>query len=419
MTAALTIADEGFDVYLVEKEDDLGGNVRHIHSTAEGANPQQHLKQLIKRVECHERIAIHKNTQVVKFGGHVGDYWAVLETAGNGHGPFVQKIWFGVVIVATGAHEHRGTEYLLGQDPRVVTQLQLEGWMLDNPEAVRDLNTVVMIQCVRYYAERADYCSRTCCTNTMKNAIAIKRLNPDCQVYVLYKDLITYGFRERYYTEARRLGVLFLRYTDRHKPDVRVVNERLQVTVDELILGDKLVLTPDVLALSVATEPAETNQQLAEMLGVPLSSEGFFMEAHLKLRPMDFIPEGMYLCGAAHYPKFMEESISHALATAGRAMTILSKDKLEVGGVVAHVDQSKCVACLTCVRTCPFGVPAIDPAAIGNGGIVGAAYIEEAKCQGCGTCTSECPAKAITLANYSDAQVMVPEAGALGAWRVN
>jgi heterodisulfide reductase subunit A len=252
----------------------------------------------------------------------------------------------------------------------------------------------------------------------LKNAIRIKQINPDCQIYVLYKDLITYGYREEFYTEARRRGVIFMRYDEDNRPSVRVVNEELHVTMDELVLGEKITLKPDIVALSMATVPAETNPQLARLLGVPLSPDGFFMEAHLKLRPMDFMREGIFLCGLAHYPKFVEESISQALATAGRALSILAKPQLEVGGVVASVDESKCVACLTCVRTCPFDVPVIDPERIGNGEIKGAAYIDPALCQGCGTCTGECPANAIQLAHYRDDQLMLCDADILGRWQV-
>jgi heterodisulfide reductase subunit A len=252
----------------------------------------------------------------------------------------------------------------------------------------------------------------------MKNAIRIKQINPDCQVYVLYKDLITYGFREEYYTEARRRGVLFLRYDEGEPPQVQVNYGQLEVRIKDTVLDQYLTFKPDVLALSMANMPAPTNPELARLLDVPLSSEGFFMEAHLKLRPMDFTREGVFLAGLAHYPKFIEETIAQALATAGRAMTILTKDALEVGGTIAIVDQSKCVGCLTCVRVCPFHIPKMDPAAVGVGSILGAAYIEPSLCTGCGTCTSECPANAIQLRHYRDDQLVLAEEPILGRWAV-
>jgi heterodisulfide reductase subunit A len=234
---------------------------------------------------------------------------------------------------------------------------------------------------------------------------------------VLYKDLITYGFREEYYTEARQRGVIFLRYSPDSPPQVQVSYGNLEVRVRDPILDKSLTFTPDLLALSMAVMPAESNPGLARLLNVPLSSEGFFMEAHLKLRPMDFYREGVFLAGIAHYPKFIEETIAQALATAGRAMTILTKNQLEVGGTIAIVDQEKCVGCLTCVRTCPFHVPQMDARATGVGGIAGAAYIEPSLCTGCGTCTSECPANAIQLRHYRDDQIVVAEESILGQWQ--
>jgi len=418
MTAALTIANEGYDVYLVEKTDRLGGNLRNIYTSAEGPNPQRLLNSLIKQVHCHERIALYHNAELVGFEGHVGNFRSRIRICEDGQPPRELEIRHGVTVVATGGQEYRGDVYLLGRDPRVLTQLELEKRLVENVDEARRLKQVVMIQCVNAPDIGVEYCSRTCCTNTMKNAIHIKRLNPDCQVYVLFKDLITYGFREQFYTEARERGVIFVRYDPEHQPRVGVVDGVLQVRVRDPILDDEIVLTPDVLALSTATVPAPSNPQLARLLDVPLSREGFFMEAHLKLRPVDFTREGIFLCGLAHYPKFIEETIAHALATAGRAMTILSKEQLEVGGVIAVVDQKKCVGCLTCVRTCPFHVPKIDPHAVGVGNLVGAAYIEPSLCTGCGTCTSECPADAIQLRHYRDDQIMKLDIPVLGQWQV-
>jgi heterodisulfide reductase subunit A len=416
MTAALAIADEGYDVFLVEKSDRLGGNLRHLYSTAEGANPQRLLHSLIKRVHSHERIALYYNTEVIGFEGHVGNFRTRLSYAGDGEPPRCWEIEHGVAVVATGGYEYKGTSYLYGHDHRVVTQLELEKHLVENIDAARELRQVVMIQCVNPPEQRVRYCSRTCCTNTMKNAITIKRINPACEVYVLYKDLITYGFREEYYTEARERGVLFLRYEEATPPQVQMEYGQLQVRVRDVILDRPLTFTPDLLALSMAIMPAETNPKLAQILGVPLSSEGFFMEDNLKLRPMDFTMEGIFLAGLAHYPKFIEEAIAQALATAARAMTILTKDRLEVGGTIAIVEQSKCVGCLTCVRVCPFHIPQIDPKAVGVGTIVGAAYIEPSLCTGCGTCTSECPANAIQLRRYRDDQLVLAEESILGQW---
>ncbi|MCZ7543252.1 MAG: 4Fe-4S binding protein [Anaerolineae bacterium] len=267
-----------------------------------------------------------------------------------------------------------------------------------------------MIQCVRPPGA-PDYCSRTCCTNTLKNAIRLKMLNPQCQVIVLYKNIVTYGFREQFYTEARRRGVIFMRYTEEQPPRVVPDNGRLRVHVTDLSLKRPFELVADRVVLSMSIAPAEETASLARLLQLPLSPEGFFMEAHLKMRPMDFMQEGVFLCGMAHYPKFIEESISHALAAAGRALQVLSRETLHVGGVVAVVDPEQCVGCLTCVRTCPFGIPTIRNDRPGVGGLGGSAYIEPSLCQGCGTCTAECPANAIQLLNYLDVQIVQPVQG--------
>jgi heterodisulfide reductase subunit A-like polyferredoxin len=434
MTAALAIADSGYAVYLVEQADALGGNLSNIYFTAEGGNPQRLMRDLINRVIGHDRIRVFTRSQVIEHRGHVGAFRSMISTRiKGGAAPLLTTLEHGVTIVATGGQEHRGGEYLLGKDPRVVSQQQLEEMIVHAPERITALKQVVIIQCVRQ-PDAPEYCSRVCCTNTMKNATRIKMLNPNGQVVVLFKNIITYGFREQYYTEARRRGVLFVRYTDDTNPRVEIVDERgemkewgslpsgdisftsLQVRVQEPVLKEELILHPDLLVVSTSIVPSEGTKKLAEILHVPLSSEGFFMEAHLKMRPMDFMEEGIFIAGMAHYPKFIEECIAHALAAAGRAITILSQQPLYIGGVVAQVDQSKCVGCLTCTRTCPFLIPQIDPAVAGNGGIMGAAWIDPAKCQGCGTCTGECPATAIQLVNYRDEQIMLRESAGLGAW---
>jgi heterodisulfide reductase subunit A len=416
MTAALAIADAGFDVALVERTDTLGGNLANIHYVVEGYSPQRLLRDLVNRVRGHERIAVYTRTEVLEHTGHVGAYQAVLRRRVGGASHTEEAISHGVTIVATGGEEVRGRRYLLGQHPSVITQLDLEEAITHRLEEIATLKDVVMIQCVRPEQAEYEYCSRICCTSTIKNALRIKVANPDCRVTVLYKDIITYGFREQYYTEARRRGVLFVRYADGTEPVVESLNGDLKVTIEEPMLRRPMIIEPDLLVLSMAIEPSRGTLELSELLDVPLSDEGFFLEAHIKMRPMDFMEEGIFVCGMAHYPKFIEDSISHALATAGRATTMLSKQPFYVGGTIAVVDQEKCVGCLTCVRTCPFHIPKVEASRVGVGDIVGAAYIEAALCHGCGTCTAECPAAAIQLLNYTDTQIMAPEARALGSW---
>jgi len=405
MTAALTIADAGYEVVLVEREPELGGNLRHVYYVAEGEDPQRLLRDLVNRVVGHERIRVLTRTEVVSHTGRVGEYRSVLRTTTRTGETVETEVRHGVTIVATGGREWRGSVYMYGRDPRVVTSMELEQMIVHRPERIADLDTVVFIQCVWPEGE-VGYCSRICCTNTMKNAIRIKMLNPDCRVVVLYRDIVTYGFREAVYTEARRRGVIFMRYDDEHMPTIRSVGPQLELVAWDPSLRREVALYPNLVSLSMAVLPSEGTERLARILDVPLSREGFFMEAHLKMRPMDFVGEGIFVCGMAHYPKFIEECIANAQATAGRALTVLTKDKFYIGGVVARVDQSKCVGCLTCVRACPFGIPKVRYTDIGVGGIRGAAYIEPALCQGCGTCTAECPAKAIQLVAYKDEQVL-------------
>jgi heterodisulfide reductase subunit A len=417
MTSALAIADAGFEVHLVERSGELGGNLHHVYFVAEGENPQRLLRDLVNRVVAHERIHLHLKSEVVHHSGSVGDFRAVLETAARDGEPRRSEIRHGAVILATGGVEGSTPRYLFGQDPRVVRQSALEEILIHQPERTARLRSVVMVQCVPP-AGGPDYCSRVCCTNTIKNALRLKMLNPSCQVVVLYKNIITYGFREQYHLEARRHGVIFVRYTDDEPPRVSLrpdgERSRLKVEVDEHVFGETLTFEPDLMALSMPIEPAAGTEALAHAFGVPRSPEGFFLEAHTKVRPMDFADDGLFLAGMAHYPKFIEECITHAKACAARTLTILTRPSMQLGGVVAVVDPAKCTGCLTCVRTCPFGIPAVRPEQVAVGGLTGAAWIDPARCQGCGTCTAECPARAIQLEGYRDEQLRV----GLGAWLI-
>jgi len=416
MTAALAIADSGFKVHLIERSEWLGGNLQNMYYVAEGYNPRRLGRDLINRVRAHARIVTMTRTELVRHEGRVGHFRSILRATRPDGSIEPLEIEHGVTIVATGGSETRQHPWL--GLPGVITQRELEEMVVHSPKEIAALKDVVMIQCIQVDGVK-EYCSRVCCTNTMKNAIRLKLFNPNCRVSVLYKNIVTYGFREEYYTEARRLGVVFTRYTDEAPPEIKPVGKRLEVRVRDLALDRWLSLPADLVPLSMPIVPAEGTADLAKLLRVPLASEGFFDEAQMKLRPMDFMREGIFLAGMAHYPKFIEESITHALAAAGRAVTVLSQGgALYLGGVVAVVDSEKCVGCLTCTRTCPFGIPQVieQPGRAGVGGLGGAAFIDPAQCQGCGTCTGECPANAIQLVNYTDQQMMLREAGGLGRW---
>ncbi|MGB3714546.1 MAG: FAD-dependent oxidoreductase [Candidatus Promineifilaceae bacterium] len=417
MTAALAIADSGYDAILVERSDVLGGHLQNMYYVAEGENPRRLGRDLVNRVQSHQRVEAHIRTEVVDHGGHVGRFWADLRTTHLDGTTETFRVDHGVTIVATGGRETRSHQWL--DIPQVITQENLEEKVVHHPEEIAALKDVVMVQCMRPEGT-LDYCSRVCCTNTMKNAIRIKLFNPSCRVTVLYKNIVTYGFREKYYTEARRLGVIFVRYTDEAPPEVVIEEGGLRVRVRDLSLDRWLSLPADLIPLSMSIAPSKGTKEVAKMLRLPLSSEGFFEEAQMKLRPMDFMREGIFLAGMAHYPKFIEESISHALAAAARALTFLSQGTMYLGGVVAVVDPDRCVGCLTCTRTCPFAIPQVVELddRPGVGGLGGAAFIDPAQCQGCGTCTGDCPADAIHLINYTDEQIILPEIGGLGSWQV-
>lgn len=404
MTAALSLGDQGFDVDLVEKEPELGGNLRRVFTAANGTDPQRTLRRLVGQVSAHPRIAVHLSSRVISSSGFTGNFKTIL--AGPDNQRF--ELAHGVTILATGGQEYRGPEYGYGSDPRILTQQQLEA-LLANPDAdpartePRQIRSVVMILCV---GPAEKYCSRICCTVALKNALAIKERWPGAQVTILYRDIRTYGFGERLYTRAREHGVLFVRYTDDSRPQVFVADDgQLQVTTIEPILKRRMVLRPDLLVLSMPVVPQQDAAETATRFKASLDADGFFLEAHIKLRPVDFSTDGVFMAGMAHYPKLLSETMVQGQAAAARVARVLSRETLTAGGRVAHVDQSRCTGCLTCVRICPFGVPVIMAEQAGVGGILGVAHIEAAVCQGCGICAAECPAQAIQLAHYTDAQL--------------
>ncbi|MFH1882580.1 MAG: FAD-dependent oxidoreductase [Planctomycetota bacterium] len=394
MTAALSVADQGFEVYLVEKTDQLGGNLRKIKKTIEELKPKELLNELESQIDNHNRITVYKNSQVTECKGFIGDFKSKLICDGE-----ETEIEHGAAIIATGANESKPDEYLYGQNDKVLTQMELEKQLDENPGFAKELTEVVMIQCVGSREPERMICSRVCCTEAIKNAMTIKQLNPKAIVAVLYRDVRTYGFKEEYYNKAREMGILFFRYDLDNKPVVSEdTNSRLEVNVKDLNSMLDLSFSPDAVVLSAAMIPSEDCESVSTAFKVPLNLECFFLEAHMKLRPVDFASDGLFLCGACHSPKFIDEAITQAKATAAKAVSILSRKEMEISGVVSVVDADKCAACLTCVRTCPYDVPAINTD--------GVAEIEAAMCHGCGICASECPAKAIQLMHYKDSQII-------------
>ncbi len=391
MTAALSLADQGFETHLVEKTEALGGNLRQLHYTLERDDIQQFAAGLIERVQAHGLIHAHLNSEIVELNGHVGNFKSVVMSNGR-----EETIPHGVAIIATGGVERVSEAHLHGKNERVVTQRELEARLAAGDLAgLGDSPTVVMIQCVGSRTEENNYCSRVCCAEAVKNALAVKSARPDARVIVLMKDMRTYGFREMYYQKAREAGVLFIRYRENEEP-VTSDDGGLTVRVTDAGTRRKLVLRPDLLVLSTGIAPAADNPKLSSIIRTSLTADGFFLEAHPKLRPVDLASEGVFVCGLAHSPRFVDETIAQALATAARAATVLSKPYLEVGGQIAKVDASACTACMTCVKVCPYGAPVLVDHKVA---------IQAAACLGCGSCAAACPAQAIQLQNQEEGQV--------------
>ena len=391
LAAALDLAAQGYPVHVVERAAELGGHLRTIRRTLDGQRTDAFLADLIKEVEADKRITVHLGRSAQAISGYIGNFKTQL--AGED-----KTIEHGVVIVATGATEHVPKEYLYGQDDRVVTQTELEK-LLAEPRAVKKFKTVVMIQCVGSRDAEHPYCSRICCGTAIKNALHLKELNPKARVYILCRDVRVYGLNERWYRQARDQGVVFLRYDEAAKPGVSNEDGRLVVRAKDAILGRTLALDADLLVLSAGIEPNKDNRALSQLLKVPLDADGYFLEAHVKLRPVDFATEGVFVCGLAHYPKDIAESIAQARAAASRAATILAKSEIEAEGKVAAVDRLRCSGCGACVDVCAYKAIEMDP-------VLRIAVVNEATCKGCGTCTATCRAGAIDLKGFRNDQIL-------------
>jgi heterodisulfide reductase subunit A-like polyferredoxin len=413
MNAALTLAEQGYPVNLVEQGETLGGRLRDSYFNipeTPNSSPQVYLSELKSRVEENSLITTHLGTEVKKSTGFVGDFKTTLQDSSDSQ----RTIEHGVTVVATGGQEYRGTDYGYGSDPRIISQSELERILAyedgmiatANPPTadLSALNQIVMIQCV---GPAEEYCARTCCNVAINNALLVKRRHPEIQIIVLYRDIRTYGFYERIYEDARSEGVIFLHYDENHRPVVDPMegDQKILVSTIDSILNIPIGIEADLVVLSMPIVPAEETRKLASTLKVPVDGDGWFLEAHVKLRPVEFTSDGIYLAGVAHYPKMLEESIVQAQAAASRAATILANPERLAGGSIACVDPELCVGCLTCVRMCPFEIPAISIELEGVGGISGAAYIEPSVCQGCGTCSAACPAEAIELLHYRHDQL--------------
>jgi heterodisulfide reductase subunit A-like polyferredoxin len=397
MTTASALGDMGHETHLIERTGRLGGLVLELGDTIKGNDPTELVKQLEQKLVENPNVKIHLEAELTDFHGFIGNFSGVIKEKDGKRTP----VDHGVVVVATGSKEDRPELYGLGESPKVVTGLDLERMLKDDDPALKDVKSVGFVLCAGSLDETHPYCSRTCCQQSIKNAIRLKEQDPRRAVSVWFKEIRTFGLLEEYYTKARELGVIFTRYDNESLPQVSA-NGSVSIAYRDPYLRRDVEMPLDLLVLATAAVPAEGGSELSKLLKVPLTGDGFYLEAHVKLRPVDFGSEGIFLCGSAHYPKGIEEAISQGYAAAGRAAGILAKPVIKAGGVVAEVDEDKCAACLTCVRICPYEVPIIDPE-------TKKAKIEAAACQGCGVCVSECPVKAITLHHYTDAQIFAKE----------
>ncbi len=396
MTTALQLAEQGFQIYLAEKSDKLGGLAKQLIKTLEGDDVKAFVGDLIAKVQSHPKIQIFTRALIVDHSGMPGMFKTGMQ---SGPQMFYRQIEHGVTILATGALSNRPAQYLLDQSPAVRTQLETQKFIYENPEAVKNWENVVMIQCVGSRTAENPNCSRICCQNAIKNALAILEINPDARIFVLYRDMRTYGFQEEYYQKARSKGVIFVRYDVDTPPIVEAAGEKVDVTYFDVILGMKITVTADNLSLSTGmVADIDSTEELAMIFKLPRTNDGYFLEDHVKLRPVDMSVPGFFVAGTAHSPKLIRESVTQANAVAARAQTMLARDIINLGAASARVDGNLCAACLICVRACPFDVPFINAD--------GYSEIDPAKCHGCGVCVSECPAKAIQLMQFEDNRIL-------------
>jgi len=393
MEAALGLAGQGYQVHLVEKKDFLGGHARKLNHAWTGEPVKPYLDALVKKVEKNPKIEVHLNSEITNVKGFVGNFVSTIATEGR-----QKDVEHGAAIIAIGGHSYKPKEYFYGENPRVMLSLEMDQALRDKNPLVTDAKSAVFIQCVGSRIPERPYCSRVCCTHSVENALKFKEMNPEMDVFILYRDMRTYGSRENLYKEAREKGVMFIRFDVDDAPQVeQLADGRLKVTVMDHILGMPVSLEADVLGLASAII-VKDQEELAKMFKVPLNNDGFFLEAHMKLRPVDFATDGVFVAGLAHYPKPIDEAIAQAKAAASRAAVVLAQEAIRAGGVVAQIDPETCVGCQACVGVCPFG-------AISYVEDEDVCEVNQALCKGCGTCAANCPSECITLFGFSHKQI--------------
>jgi heterodisulfide reductase subunit A2 len=397
MTCALSIADQGHEVYLVEKDSDLGGIARKLHHTLEGLDVQAYLSDLTRKVYEHSSVHVYTDATITEATGYVGNFVTRVQSPRG-----ITEVKHGAAVIATGTDIYQPAEYLYGQNDKVMTHLELEEQINKGDERVVNAENLVMIQCVGCRNEDRNYCSRLCCSEAVKNALKLKELNPKMDIYILFRDVRTYGFIEDYYRKAAEKDVKFIRYEPEDKPQVEEgVDEAgknvLKVTATHSILGVKVEIDADIVSLAAAIVPSPGSKELAQLFKVPLGTDGFFQEAHVKLRPVEFAADGVYLCGTAHYPKFISEAINQAYGAAGRVLTLLSHDTVIASGSVCEVEEKRCMGCGACIAACTYGAIEFRETRQGK-----KAVVNPVLCKGDGLCNAKCPTVAIQLKHFTD-----------------
>ena len=413
MTAALNLAEQGYNIYLIEKSDKLGGIANSIYQTLENNDVQKLIGNLIEKVNNHKLITVFLEANINSVSGYIGNFTTDIS---YGKKKEEKKFDHGIIIVATGAEEYipKDDEFLYGQDERITTQSNLEEILFTNEKMIRELKSIVMIQCIGSRNEEHPYCSRMCCAEAIKNALKAKEINPDINIIILFRDIRTYGFKEKYYNLAREKGILFIRFDEKKPPEVVKKGNQLQVLINKPDVGE-LKINSDLIVLSAGIVPPEGNSELAKILKVPLNEDNFFLEAHVKLRPSDFATDGIFLCGTARGAANISESIAQANSAAARAMTILSKEILETEGITSYVNEDKCIGCGRCAEVCPYNAIELVETTKQMGlysNDIKKAQVIKALCKGCGTCFAECPTSAISMSHFGNVQIkpMIEEA---------